>query len=184
MPAKSKKQQNYFKLVKAYADGKYNGFFSKWKEMFGTRPYPSTDYINKVADVSKKIKYADLEDLASGVKGQDVVDDSKEIKVGYWALFSGKYRDTKGQPQEGKFIARIKRVDHNNKIANFNIYDFHNRFGGKIEVPRRLSVTHPEFQWLDYAYFKDIIKTGKEKKDIVELRPGTLMKEVFGDENL
>jgi hypothetical protein len=183
MPSKSKKQQNYFRLIKAYADGGYKEFFGTWKRIFGNRPYPNSDYINKVIDISKKIKYADLEDLSSGVEGESVVGDTRDIKVGYWALFSGRYRNSRGEPKENTFISKIKRVDHNNKIVNFDIYDFYNRFGGMIEVPRRLVVTHPEFQLLDYAYFKDILKTGKNKKDVVELKPGTLVKEIFGDES-
>lgn len=183
MPSKTKKQQNYFRLIKAYKDSGYKGFFSTWKEIFGTRPYPSSDYINKAIETSKKIKYADLEDLASGVEGEQVVGDTREIKVGYWALFKGKYRNSKGEPKDGTFVSRIKRVDYNNRIANFNVNDFYNRFGGKTEALRRLNVSHPEFQWLDYAYFNDIIKTGKDKKDVTELRPGTLMDEVFGGES-
>jgi hypothetical protein len=183
MPSKSKKQQNYFRLIKAYKDGGYKELFGTWRSIFGNRPYPDSDYINKIIETSKKIKYADLEDLASGVEGEPVVGDTRDIKVGYWALFKGRYRNSKGEPSEGVFVSRIKRVDNNNGIANFNINDFYNRFGAKTEVLRRVSVTHPEFQWLDYAYFKDIIKTGKDKKDVAELRPGTLMKEIFGDEN-
>lgn len=183
MPSKSKHQQNYFKLVKAYKDFGYKGFFTTWKEIFGQRPYPSSTYINKVIKTSQKIKDADLQDLASGIEGQSVVGDKLDIRVGYWALFKGKYRDSKGIPQENKFIAQIKRVDFNKSIVNFNHFEFYNRFGARTETPRRLVVTDAEFQFLDYAYFKDIIKTGKKVKDIAETREGLLAKEVFGDES-
>lgn len=182
MPALSKKQQNYFRLVKAYKDGSYKAFFSTWREIFGKRPYPSKEYISKVVETSKKIKDADLLDLASGVEGENVIGDKRDIKVGYWALFKGKYRDSKGIPKENKFIAQIKRVDFNNGIANFNRFGFYNRFGARTETPLRVVVTHPEFQFLDYAYFRDIIKTGKTIKDISEPREGLLAQEVFGDE--
>ena len=182
MPSKSIKQQNYFKLVKAYKDGSYKSFFGTWREIFGQRPYPSKEYISKIIETSKKIKDADLIDLTSGVEGENIIGDKRDIKVGYWALFKGKYRDSKGVPKENTFIAQIKRVDFNNGIANFNHFEFYNRFGGRIETPYRLVVTNPEFQFLDYAYFRDIIKTGKKVKDIAEPKEGLLAKEVFGDE--
>ena len=181
MPSKTKKQQNYFRLIKAYKDGGYKEFFGTWKKIFGTRPYPSDDYINKIIETSKKINQADLEDLASGIEGEEVVGNKKDIKVGYWILFTGRYRDSKGIPKENKFVAQIKRVDNNNKIANVNRFEFYNRFGARTENPYRLVVTNPEFQFLDYAHFKDILKTGKSIKDVSEKRDETITKEMFGD---
>lgn len=185
MQAKSKKQLNYFRLVKSYKDSGYKGLFNTWKEIFGRRPFPPSEYINKIVDTSQKIKDSDLLDLTSGVEGEAVVGDKRDIKVGYWALFNGRYRDSKGIPKEGKFIAQIKKVDFNNSIANFNRFEFYNRFGARTETPYRVVVTNPEFQFLDYAYFKDIIKTGKSVKEISETREGSIIKEIpagFGDE--
>jgi hypothetical protein len=186
MPARSKKQLNYFKLVKAYKDNGYKGLFGTWKDIFGKRPFPKSDYINKIISTSQKINYADLTDLASGIEGESPVGDKRDIKVGYWALFTGRYRDSKGIPKENKFIAQIKKVDFNNNIANFNRFEFYNRFGARTETPYRIVVTNPEFQFMDYAYFKDIIKTGKSVKDVSESREGSVLKEIpagFGDES-
>lgn len=180
MPSKSKKQLNYFKLVKAYKDSGYKGLFDMWKTIFGKRPFPPSEYINKIVSTSQKIKDVDLADLASGLEGESVVGDKRDIIVGYWALFTGKYRDSKGIPKENKFIAQIKKVDFNNGIANFNRFEFYNRFGARTETPYRLVVTNPDFQFLDYAYFKNIIKTGKSVKEVAEPRDGSIIKEIPG----
>ena len=177
MPAASKKQQNYFKLVQSFKEEGERGFFKKWKELFNNRPFPNKEYVQKIADTSKKIKDEDLQDLTSGIEGEEIIGDKREFKVGYWALFKGKYRPLSNQEEvkDGVFIAKIKRIDFQNKIVNFAEDGLFNKFGTHIGSLLRTNISHPEFKFLDYAYFKDVIKTSKNKSDMIEKREITEM---------
>lgn len=170
MPSKTKNQLNYFKLVKSFKDDGIKGFFNKWRELFGTRRFPDREYINKIIDISKKIKSADLEDMASGIEGEEVLGDTREFKVGYWARFKGRYRKPDGKIYENEFIAPIKNVNFSSNIVSFNINDIYNKTGGRI-LPlnlKRANIIDPQFQYLDYAYFNDVIKTAKTKNELTD----------------
>ena len=167
MPSVSKSQLNYFKLVKAHKDGGINGFFSKWKELYNNRPFPDRNYINKLIKTSKTINPADLEDMASGVKGDDILGEKRDFKVGYWAKFNGVYRDMHDEVKEGEFIAQIDRINPSIKLVNFKSDGLYNKNGIQIMPLKRAIVNHPEFQFLDYVYFKDIIETAKTKDELV-----------------
>lgn len=65
MPARTEKQLNYFRLVKAYKDGGYPELFATWEEIYPTRDYPFRDWINKLVKVAKSLKDEYLEDLIS-----------------------------------------------------------------------------------------------------------------------
>lgn len=170
MPATSKKQLNYFKLVKSYKEGGIKSFFNMWRTIFKDRPFPDKTYIDTVAKTAQKIKPEDIEDMTSGLKGDDILGDLRDFKVGYWALFKGRYRDYKNTTQEGEFIAQINRVDFKNKIVNFNAGSMYNKFGGRIATQNRAIITDLDFPFMDYAYFKDVIKTSKNKNEIIEKR--------------
>jgi len=166
MPSKTKKQLNFFKLVKAYKDNGPEGVMSMWGKLFPGRKMPTADNLEKITNVSDKIDYADLEDLASGVDGDEVLGDSKEIKVGYWMKFDSWFSNHKGEKGKATFIAKIKSVRPDIKLVNFNSEDIYNKNGTKIAPVRRSKISSTERMWLDYAYFDQIKETAKDKKDL------------------
>jgi hypothetical protein len=166
MPSKTKKQLNFFKLVKAYIDGGPKELIVTWKNMYSSN-YPTVKVIEKIKDVAGKINYADLEDMASGVIGDEVLGDKKDIKVGYWMKFESSYRDYHNKVFKNTFIAKITKIRPQEKLAIFNSNDLHNKNGNRIEPLRRISgATTVENIWLDYAYFNQIIETSKTKEEL------------------
>lgn len=173
MPAKNNKQLNFFLLVKAYKEGGELGVMHQVKYLSGYKPRLNDVYMQKLAATAATISDADLIDKTSGIEGSDVVGDERELKPGYWALFRGKYKPTYSNdevPKEGEFIAQIKRVNNQNKIVYFNLYDFRNSYGQKMDAPRRAQVTHPDFMYLDEALFDNVIKTGKTPQEVAKKR--------------
>jgi hypothetical protein len=172
MPSTSKKQLNFFKLVLAFKTGGMDSFYKKWFELFKYRPLPDDSYIEKIKKTADTINAADLEDMASGKEGDDVLGDNREIKVGYYALFKGNYKTSLRDRdiKQGEFISKIKRVDNVNKIVNFQHGDYFRKDGARIFPPYRSKITSSEFELLDYAYFDDIIKTAKAPQELFEKR--------------
>jgi hypothetical protein len=105
MPSKTEKQLNLFKIVKAYVDGGRTGLIGMWKDLYPNRDF-SDDEFEKIIRISKGIDYAYLEDMASGIEGDEVLGDKKDIKVGYWMKFEAWFSNYKGE----KKIAPLKRT--------------------------------------------------------------------------
>jgi hypothetical protein len=167
MPSKTKKQLNFFKLVKAYVDGGAKDLMLAWKNMYSSN-FPSVKVVDKIKDVAQRINYADLEDMASGIEGEEVLGDKRDIKVGYWMKFESSYRNYRNIVSKNTFIAKITKIRPNEKIAIFNSNDLHNKNGNRIEPLRRVSgATTVENIWLDYTYFNQIIETAKTKNELV-----------------
>jgi hypothetical protein len=170
MPSKTKKQLNFFKLVKSYVDSGPEGLIDMWKETFPNRSMPKKENIQKIIDVADKINYADLEDLASGVEGDEVLGDKKEIKVGYWMKFEAWYASHQREKKKGVFIAKIKKIVPGIKLVNFNSEDIYSKNGGKIAPLKRTKITSTDNMWLDFAYFDQIKETAKNKNDLIMLK--------------
>jgi hypothetical protein len=182
MPAKSKKQLNFFKLVKAYVDSGPEGVMNMWGKLFPKRKPPTAEQLEKIVNTSKSIKPADLEDMVSGVDGDEVFGNNKDFKVGYWMKFDSWYSTYQGQKKRGTFIAKIKRVRPDINLLNFNSEDIYSESGAKIAPVRRPRISSPDFIWLDFAYFDQIKETAKEKKDLTmknEIRK--LVREVLSE---
>lgn len=169
MPAKNQKQLNLFLLIKAYKEYGEIGVRHKLSQLQGYKPRLTPAYMDKLAKTAKTIKDSDLLDLTSGIEGDNVLGDKKELKVGYWALFKGQYKKD-GLTQDGEFIAQIKRVDNNSKVVNFSQKDFKNKYGQNIIIPRRANISNPDHIYLDYALFDNVIKTGKSPMEIAQKR--------------
>jgi hypothetical protein len=110
--------------------------------------------------------------MTSGIEGDNPIGDKRDLKAGYWALFRGKYKPSYSAdeaPKEGEFIAQISRVDNQKGIVNFNPHDFRNKQGKKMAIPRRAVVTNPEHMFLDYAFFDNVIKTGKSPQEVAQV---------------
>lgn len=171
MPSKSRKQLNFFKLVKAYKEGGEINMIWMFREIFKTKKYPPKKLIEKVEKVSEKIHDSDLEDMVSGIDGEEILGDKRDIKVGYWMRFKAWYRPDLGygygDKEQNIFIARISRVNNRDNIANFKKDGLYNKHGKLIEPKFRTKITHPEFKYLDFAYFDQIEETAKEKKDLI-----------------
>ena len=166
MPSKTKKQLNFFKLVKAYVDGGAKDLMLAWKNMYSSN-FPTVKVVDKIKDVAQIINYADLEDMASGIEGEVVLGDKRDIKVGYWMKFETSYRDYHNKVFKNTFIAKITKIRPQEKLAIFNSNDLHNKNGNRIEPLRRISgATTVENIWLDYAYFNQIIETAKTKEEL------------------
>lgn len=173
MPSKNKKQLNFFLLVKAYKEYGEIGVKRQWKNLNGYKPKLTLDYIAKLTKTADNINSADLIDLTSGLEGDSQLGDKRDFKVGYWALFRGKFKPhgSKNEiPNEGEFIAQIKKVDNQNNIVNFHQSGFRNKFGNTIETPKRATITHPEHLYLDYSLFDNIIRTGKTPQEVAKKR--------------
>lgn len=167
MPSKTKKQLNFFKLVKAYVDGGPKDFIIAWKNMYSSI-YPSVKVIEKIKDVAEKINYADLEDMTSGIVEDEVLGEKRDFKVGYWMKFETSYRDYRNQISKNTFIAKITKIRPQENLAIFNSNDLHNKNGNRIEPLRRVSgATTVENIWLDYAYFNQITETAKIKNELI-----------------
>jgi hypothetical protein len=166
MPSKSKKQLNLFKIVKAYVDNGPNGLMSAWKEIYPNRK-ANRGEIKKIIDIASKIDYADLEDLSSGIDGEEILGSKLDIRVGYWMRFNAIYSDYKGEKKESILIAKIKTISPINKIVNFNSEDIYNKNGHKIAPLRRVKILDTNRMWLDYAYYDQILETGKTIESVV-----------------
>lgn len=162
MPSNSRKQLELFKLVKSYVDDGPDGFVIMWRNMYPTRGFPDSETIGKVVKISEKINYDDLEDMASNMEGVD-------IKSGNWMMFDAHYRSGDGSVAKGVFIAKIKKVVPNIKLVEFNSDDIYNKNGSKIIPLKRTKITNTNKMWLDFAYFNQIKKTAKSKKDLIML---------------
>src|ERR1035437_9203318 len=152
MPAASLKQLKYFKLIKAYKEGGIKQLYLVWKQLFGTRPFPEAAYIDIIKAKAAKMKDAHLEDLTSGLKGDNNLGDSRDIKVGYFMLFKGSFRGDNKEIKSGTFIGKISKVDNEAKLAKINSNEIYNRFGVRTVPLHRASVVDPQFQYLDFAY--------------------------------
>jgi len=104
MPSKSRKQLNFFKLVKSYVDSGPEGVMNMWGEIFPGRKMPSSNELEKITNVADSVDYADLEDMASGVEGDEVLGDNRDIKVGYWMKFESWYTNSNGEKRKGTFV--------------------------------------------------------------------------------
>jgi hypothetical protein len=91
MPSKNKKQFNLFKNVKAFVDGGENLLLKTWRETNPGRKITDEDFV-KIKKIADSIKYADLEDLTSGIVGDETLGNVLEVKVGYWMKFKSKYK--------------------------------------------------------------------------------------------
>jgi len=167
MPSKTKKQLNFFKLVKSYVDGGAKELVLAWRNMYNS-DFPSIKVMDKIKDVAQRIDYADLEDMASGVEGDEVLGDKKDVRVGYWMKFDSYYRDYHNKVFKNTFIAKITKMRPNEKMAIFNSNDLHNKNGIRIEPLRRVSgATTVENIWLDYVHFNQITETAKTKNELI-----------------
>lgn len=192
MPSKNQKQLNFFLLVKAYKENGVIGIKRQLKQLEGYKPRITPDYVLKLVKTANTIKSADLIDLTSGIEGESTLGDKKDLKVGYWALFRGKYKPNGSKnniPEEGEFIAQIKRVDNSKDIINFNQNGFRNKYGHTIVIPRRANVSDLNFIYLDYALFGDVLKTGKtpeevaQKLDNMEEVVRTMVRNILNEDN-
>lgn len=166
MPSKTKKQLNFFKLVKAYVDGGPKEFMITWKNMYASN-YPSVKVVEKIKDVAEKINYADLEDMTSGIEGEDVLGDKRDIKVGYWIKFEAPYRDYRNNLSKGTFITKINKIRPQEKIVQFSSEDLHSIRGARIgAVKRAYGATTVENLWIDFAHFNQIKETAKTKEEL------------------
>src|SRR3972149_2287763 len=171
MPSKNKKQLNFFLLVKAYKESGENGVFRQLKHLEGYKPRLTPTYMNKLIKTAESIADSDLIDMTSGVEGENPLGDTRNLKVGYWALFTGKYKPAGSKdeiPKEGEFIAQIKKVDNAKGLVEFNQKGFRNKYGNTIFIPRRAVVINQEFQYLDYALFDNVIRTGKNPQELAK----------------
>jgi hypothetical protein len=166
MPSKTEKQLNLFKIVKAYVDGGRTGLMGMWKDLYPNRDF-SDDEFEKIIRISKGIDYADLEDMASGIEGDEVLGDKKDIKVGYWMKFEAWFSNYKGEKRKGTFIAKITKVSPSIEIANFNSEDIYNKNGSKIAPLKRTRILDADRMWLDFAFFNQILETAKNKEELV-----------------
>jgi hypothetical protein len=171
MPAKNKKQQNFFILVKAYKDGGEINLKRQYKFLDGSKSKLTPEYMAKIIKTASTIKDADLIDFTSGIEGDAILGDKRDLKAGFWARFRGKYRTTKGEPREGEFIGYITRVDNSKGVVNFSHNGFRNMYGQTTEMPKRENVSSLEFQFLDYALFDNVIQTGKTWQEVVAKKP-------------
>tara|TARA_R110000868_G_scaffold105774_9_gene290440 strand:+ start:14388 stop:15173 length:786 start_codon:yes stop_codon:yes gene_type:complete len=167
MPSKTKKQLTFFRLVKSYVDGGPDGLMIMWKELFPGRNMPNEENIKKITNVADKINYADLEDLTSGIEGDETLGNEKEIKVGYWMKFESWYKSYQGERKKGEFIAKIKKIVPGIKLVNFNSEDIYSKNGGKIAPVKRVKITTTDNMWVDFAYFDQIKETAKNKNDLI-----------------
>lgn len=181
MPSASKKQLNYFLLVKAYQDGGPDALVNKWKILYPKRRLPTEEYLEKIINTSDRIDPADLEDLTSGVEGDKVLGDKHEYKVGYWMKFSSWYRSAQGERKQGVFIAKISKVRPDIKLIGFNSEQLHNKNGVKIAPLRRAKISDPNFMWLDFAYFNQVIETSKDKDSLMEKQIRKLVREAMNE---
>lgn len=170
MPAKNKKQLNFFLLVKGFKEGQEIGLKTAYKRLEGYKPRLTSEYIDKVKKAAWTIQDADLLDLTSGIESENPVGDKRELKVGYWALFLGKARISPTETKENEYIGKITRVDNSKMIVNFNHNDFRNKFGAKILPVKRAEILDNNFQYLDYSSFDNIIKTGKTPEEVAKKR--------------
>jgi hypothetical protein len=166
MPSKTEKQLNLFKIVKAYVDGGRTGLMGMWKDLYPNRDLSDYEF-EKIIRISKGIDYADLEDMASGIEGDEVLGDKKDIKVGYWMKFEAWFSNYKGEKRKGTFIAKITKVSPSIKIANFNSEDIYNKNGSKIAPLKRTRISDADRMWLDFAFFNQILETAKNKEELV-----------------
>jgi hypothetical protein len=170
MPSKNQNQLNFFLLVKAFKEDGVRGVFTKRKDLQGFKQKITKEYIEKIQNVSEKIKEADLLDMTSGIEGDNPLGDNRTIKVGYWALFKGKHRTKNREIKDVVLIGQIIRVDNETKVVNFNINDIRNMFGSKIAALYRVDITDTDHQYLDYAHFNKILKTAKTPMELATKR--------------
>ena len=105
--------------------------------------------------------------MASGIEGDEVLGDKKDIKVGYWMKFEAWYSTYQGEKRKGTFISKINRVSPSNKIANFNSEEIYNMHGNRIAPVRRSRILDTDKMWLDFAFFDQILETSKNKEELV-----------------
>ena len=177
MPAQTLKQLNYFKLVKSYKEGGVKQFFQMRRKLFGKRPFPKAEYLEHIKEKAAKMSMAHLEDLTSGLVGAESLGDIRNLKVGYFVSFTSPYRGPNKEILPGEFIGKIKSVNTANKIVEFTTDELYNRFGARIAPQLRAQIADPQHQYVDYAYFKDIVKVGATIKDVEQSR---LKEEVRG----
>jgi len=165
MPSKNKKQLNLFKNVKAFVDGGENLLLKTWRETNPGRKITDEDFI-KIKKIADSIKYADLEDLTSGIVGDETLGNILEVKVGYWMKFKSKYKFGNLE-KENVFIAKITKVRPEEKIAIFSYQDIYNKNAIKINPLKRTNASSTEQIWLDYAHFNQIQETAKTKEELI-----------------
>jgi hypothetical protein len=166
MPSKTKKQLNLFKIVKSYVDGGGKEMLKTWYKLYPKRKITNND-INKIIDISRKINYNDLIDMASGMEGDDVLGETKNIKVGYWIKFKSKYQSYHGEKKESVFIAKITSLKPYEKIAKFNPNELYNKNGTKINPVRKINYYNNDNIWLDMTYYDNILETERDIKKLI-----------------
>lgn len=186
MPSKNKKQFNLFKNVKAFVDGGENLLLKTWRETNPGRKITDEDFI-KIKKIADSIKYADLEDLTSGIIGDETLGNVLEVKVGYWMKFKSKYK-VGNLEKENVFIAKIAKVRPDEKIASFNYQDIYNKNAIKINPLKRINASSTEQIWLDYVHFNQIQETAKSKEELImknEIRKlvRNILEESFSKDN-
>ena len=165
MASKNKKQFNLFKNVKAFVDGGENLLLKTWRETNPGRKITDEDFI-KIKKIADSIKYADLEDLTSGIVGDETLGNILEVKVGYWMKFKSKYK-VGNLEKENVFIAKITKVRPDEKIVTFNYQDIYNKNAIKINPLKRTNASSTEQIWLDYVHFNQIQETAKSKEELI-----------------
>ena len=137
----------------------------KWKETNPGRTLTGDEF-EKIKKIANSINYADLEDLTSGIVGDEVLGNQLEIKVGYWMKFKTKYKSGNIE-KEGTFIAKITKLRPNEKIAIFNPQDIYNINAVKINPLKRTNASTAEQIWLDYVFFNEIKEIAKSKDELI-----------------
>jgi len=167
MPSKTKKQLNFFKLVKAYSDGGAKELLLTWRNIYDSN-YPSPKVMEKIKKVSERMDYSDLEDMTSGIEGDSTLGDNRDIKVGYWIKFDTSYRDYHNKEFKGTYMAKIIKIRPKEKIAIFYPEDIYSIRGNRIgALKRAYGATTVENVWIDYVHFNQIKETAKTKEELV-----------------
>ena len=166
MPSKNKKQLNLFKLVKSYVDNGLSGLFNEWNEIFPKRKITQKD-IEKIKTISNNIKYEDLEDFVSGIVGDEVFGDVKDVKVGYWVKFDTEYEKPYGIITKTTLIVKVKQIIPSLQLAKFNPEEIYNKNGVRITPLKKAHYYTSENIWLDSLYFNQIKDIARNKKDLI-----------------
>ena len=178
MPSNSKKQLNFFKLVKSYKKSGLIGFVGMWKEIYGSRPYPERDYLKKIYDTAEKMTFEQLDDFTVGVVGEEPL---KQVspKIGQWALFRSYYIDIYNKEKRGWFLGKITYINDANKYVIFNedwIYNTRGQYIGSIRKKSSFSLS-TEKKYVKFAYYKDIKETSENISNLIKIAEKDKLKE-------
>ena len=121
----------------------------------------------KIITISNNIKYEDLEDFVSGIEGDDVLGELKDVKVGYWVKFDAEYTNSYGLIVNNPLIVKIKQVIPSLQLAKFNPEEIYNKNGVRIAPLKKSQYDITERMWLDSLYFNQIKDIARDKKDLL-----------------